>query len=236
MRHQIAVVLLLSAVSATAAAQHDEPYFEDPEQVPAPQVLDIEDDPATRASASRVQVRKAPRRSSGFQVALDATAGYSWYRLDFLQKEEFAGFVYSTSLTFSWDTRPSRVGLVLRGFYAPDLSGSVQPFRFDVPENASEATADMWGLQLGFFAKYHGFYGTASLVFLYVSEIQGVDTTSQQALASYDDDTVLPELTVGLGYDIDIGDHFSLRLGGEAGTCFFATWRLAATGGLVVKF
>ena len=234
MKHLLAAVMSLVLCVPVAAAQSpDEPYFEDPDCYPAPtRVVDI-DDPDTRSSAGRIQLRKAARRSSGFQVALDATAGYSWYQLNFLSEEEFTGFVYGASLSLSWDTKPSRVGLILRGFYAPSLEGTVRPFM----GSESDATADMWGLYLGFFAKYMGFYGTASLGVFHVGDIYRANhTSSVYAEDNEVDSTTIPELNVGLGYDIQIGRHLALRLGGEVGTCFFLTWRAAATGGLVVSF
>ncbi len=234
MKYLIPAALSLVLMVPAASAQNvDEPYFEDPDCYPAPPpIIDI-DDPDASTSARRVQVRKASRRSSGFQVALDATAGYSWYQLDFLSEEEFTGFVYSASLSLSWDTRPSRVGLILRGFYAPSLYGTVRPFM----GNEAEATADMWGLYLGFFGKYKGFYGTASLGAFHVGDIYRVDQSSPYSNQdSKYDSTTIPELNLGLGYDIQIGRHVALRLGGEVGTCFFLTWRAAATGGVVVSF
>lgn len=229
----IAALSLILLVPAAAAQSADEPYFEDPDCYPAPpQIVDI-DGPDARSSARRVQVRKAARRSSGFQVALDATAGYSWYQLNFLSEEEFTGFVYGAALTLSWDTKPSRVGLIIRGFYAPSLVGTVRPFM----GSETEATADMWGLYAGFFAKYMGFYGTASIGAFHVGNIIRVPNPNNPSYSDDDvDTTTIPELNVGLGYDIQLGRHLALRLGGEVGTCFFATWRAAATGGLVVSF
>ncbi len=230
-KHLPPAALVLVLLVPTAHAQGvDEPYFDSPDCAPAPPtVMDIED-----PAPAPVSVRKAARRGSGFQVALDAGAGFSWYQLDFLSEEEFTGFVYSAALTLTWDTHPSRVGLIVRGFYAPSLSGTVRPFM----GSEEEATADMWGVHIGFFGKYKGFYGTASLGAFHVGDIYRVSpTVSAHGVSNAEvDSSTIPELNVGLGYDIEVGRHLALRLGGEVGTCFFLTWRAAATAGLVVSF
>ena len=227
-KHLLPAALSLVLAVPTAGAQSDEPYFDGPDCTPAPpQVMDIAD-----GGPAPMRVHKVARRSSGFQVALDATAGINWYRLNFLDEEEFTGFVYSAAMTLTWDTNPSRVGLVVRGFYAPSLSGTVDPFL----NKEADATADMWGVYLGFYGKYKGFWGSASIGALHVGSIETDAELTDSEKDDYEGSTTIPELSLGLGYDIHLSRHVALRLGGEVGTCFFLTWRAAATGGVVVSF
>lgn len=192
-------------------------------------VLDIDDTDPPPAPRPRVKPQQA-RRSSTVQVALGATAGYVYFPSD----EGYSGPLYSTSVTLSWRNKLWRVGLVLRGMIAPELSGTVEPFTWSNGAQSLETTTEMWGVYLGVFGYHNGFWGTASLGAFHLGEAERMDQTTE--VTSNMESRTGPELCFGVGYDLELGDHVALRLGGELGTFFMLTWRMAVTGGVVVKF
>ncbi len=163
-------------------------------------------------------------------MALDATAGYVYFPSD----EGYSGGLYSMSASLTWRTKLWRVGLILRGMVAPELSGTVEPFSWSSSADTFEATTHMWGVYLGFFGTHDGFWGSASLGAFCLGEAERMDQTSE-VLSTMEGDTV-PEVRLAAGYDLNVGDHLAFRLSGEIGTFFLTTLRLAVSGGLVVKF
>jgi len=163
-------------------------------------------------------------------MALGAMVGYVY----FPSEEGYSGVLYSASVSLTWETRLWRVGLVMRGLVAPELSGSVDPFTWSDNAEAYEATTHMWGVHVGVFGAHNGFWGSASLGAFHLGKAERMENSTEAVFTM--EGSTIPELSLAVGYDLKMGDHVAWRLSGEVGTFFLLTWRLAITGGLVVKF
>ena len=163
-------------------------------------------------------------------MALDAMVGYVY----FPSEEGYSGVLYSASVSLTWQTKLWRVGLIMRGLVAPELSGTGEPFSWSDSAEAYEATTSMWGVHVGIFGSHNGFWGSASLGAFHLGEAERMENSTEAVFTM--EGSTIPELSLAAGYDLNMGDHVAWRLSGEVGTFFLLTWRLAITGGLVVKF
>lgn len=234
-RTALLTITLLCLGTSAQAQPADEPHFGAPAPRPVPdQIVDIDDSGSSHRS-TRAGVRRVARRSSGVELALNVDAGYTYYFYGLLDEEKLHGPVYGGTLTLTWDTSPSRVGLMLRGFYAPSVQGTAEPFL----SSQFPGAGHLWGISAGVFARYSGFWGSASLGAVHVGDIDEVMDPSEWNRGSAPEHVqsyTIPELALALGYDLSLGRHLALRVGGEVGSCFLLSWRFSANAGVVVRF
>ncbi len=193
---------------------------------------------ALPAAAEQGRLTRHLRR--GPQLTVGAEAGYLYYSYAVPiagDSASFHGPAYNASLSLTWPlARRFRAGLRLHGVLGQGREGELVSgdlnFGGGTPHGPvkSPATAllgggyvsglvlsDYWWLALG-----------AGVLHLSASSVTGASTPLEESFT-------LPELILGGGLRLPLGQRVSLRLGGEVGT-LLTTWRLCATGGVAVSF
>jgi hypothetical protein len=159
----------------------------------------------------------------GFQVSLEADAGYSYLTNMFdLDKGGAHGMLYGATVNIWWPTKePSYSGGIrLRGFAAPQMNMVGHTFFM-----TDDATYFVGGASLG--VVFENRWGWASAnVGLFRTVPQG---NSKDAINLF-------EYTMAGGLRLPLGSHFALKAGVEVGTMYFLTWRFSATAGAELTF
>lgn len=224
-RRTLATLLLLGGVmlATRAAAQcFDDPRLIEPcEIADEPHVVVL---PAVRPAA--------PPPRTGAEVSLGAGYGYGGTLMLF--GDRWSGPVATASLSILWPPhgRDAWLGIRLLGSYGHQMNG----------------TREGWFLSRG--KSLSGWHATWSAAFavahalndrVLVDIYTGLGAIHVRALVretdgAREDSYILPELTFGSGLDVRLTRFLDLRLGLDLGTCFFATWRIVGSGGILLRF
>jgi len=170
-------------------------------------------------------VQPALRRPWELRVSLGVQSGIA--AGETLFNPTVSGPFVGGDLRLLWSRQGKHWGLGLRLGVAKGLHMRSEAHSdwalFGESEHDPAADADMLSVGASFLLQTYGFWFFA-----------GPGVTHFSYEDDHDDGT-FPEIHLGVGYDIPLGDHLALRLHATAAT-FFVSYRGEAGGGLVVRF
>lgn len=229
----LCIALCINVSPASALAQADEPFF-GPQPAPAPADQARDPEPSSRGDARppSARVSRGARRGT-FHAALGATAGYAYYHNLIFSEFSLHGPMISGQLDLTWPTEPARVGVRIKGSYAPKVFGETTPF---LSGTEYDVEAQALSLHAALLAELGGFSASFGLGFTHIYDVTKLNLPPSYGVdEAQGDAATVPEGELNLGYTFWLGDHLGLRLGGEVGTCYFLTWRLSAGAGLMLR-
>jgi hypothetical protein len=186
---------------------------------PAPASCDLED---PRAVAPRPLMVYAPmpvvasRPPSQLSVALGVSSGVTAFQ--YVSDSSKAAAFVGGDLRLLWTRADRSLSLGLRLGFSAGVNMSMD----GVPSGASDSNVRVYNMEAGFLMSFSGFWWTAGLAFSYF-DVPGHD------------ETTVPALNIGVGYDIALGDHLAIRLQ-ASGSTFILVNQGQLGAGLVARF
>jgi hypothetical protein len=228
-----AVVASLLLPGVALAQTPDEPGITPPPAVTAPpepgtQVIDIEVPDVPLSPDPRlvpVQLVQPACVDRGPFLRLSLGGGYTSFAVLFSESGHGPALHGTLAMTFGGGR--VKHGIRAGTFYLHQMEGEVD----HLFESKKEAKSRVWGANISYVAQWSSFWLSAGWGFIHL------DTDEYDHDGAYDssDTSLLPEAIFGLGFDIPVSRHVSLRLAGELAT-FLISYRASASAGLVLRF
>lgn len=184
---------------------------------------------AQPTTASLSSLHRPGQPASSFQLGVDASLGYGTYFIIFDDgiDEAAHGLFTNVGLTFTWGQPNRRMGIRLRGFYAPHMSD--EGMNEDVNQYSQ-----IGGVSAGFYAKFGGFWFSPAVGLTLVTLMD--ERYGEPGNFEAEDTLPMPEINFCFGYDFALTRFMDLSLGAEAGTVFFMVYKFQGNVGLRFKF